>query len=113
MFGTPPPAMGGTARGSASGTPLPAPPTARPRTASEIGAQMAAENLTKLSKDDMKSCALTGKRTDTKSWVFVYEQALADVCGDCVHNLFKPAHTGVDLTFTTTEWATFNPTQQA
>ena len=60
---------------------------------------MAAENLTKLSKDDMKSCALTGKRTDTKSWVFVYEQALADVCGDCVHNLFKPAHTGVDLTF--------------
>ena len=48
---------------------------------------MVANNLSKLKSADYKALALTGKRDEMSSWLYVFEKTLADAFGGCINRL--------------------------
>ena len=50
-------------------------------THAEYGAQMAAANLGKLSKENQKAIQLSGKQAEKKGWIFVFTDAMDQAFG--------------------------------
>ena len=73
---------------------------------------MVADNLKKLSKDDLKALALSGKREEMVTWLYVYEKTLAGVFGGVINRLIAPARKPGTPTFTNAEWAAMQPWQR-
>ena len=109
MFGTP---VGNAGHaGSGGGTPgTPGPPPAAGAT--EVAAQMVANNLKKLSKGDYSAMRISGKRAEVSSWLYVFEKTCAGVFGGVANRLIRPTRTPGAVTFTQAEWAAMEPWQR-
>ena len=73
---------------------------------------MVADNVLKLNKDDLKSLALSGKREEIVTWLYVFEKTLAGVFGGVINRLILPTRKPGTPTFTSAEWAAMQPYQR-
>ena len=77
-----------------------------------MAAQMVAANLKKVSKDDMQAMALSGKREEMATWLYVFEKTIANAFGVVVNRLIKPTREKGAITFQQSEWDTFTAVQR-
>ena len=80
--------------------------------ATEVAAQMVANNLKKLSKGDYSAMRISGKRAEVSSWLYVFEKTCAGVFGGVANRLIRPTRTPGAVTFTQAEWAAMEPWQR-